>query len=253
MRDAQSEFSHEELIAIEWAAIHAWPALKNRDIDGWLWRYSGGGSQRANSVSPIAFHGTDVEEAIDEAERLYFSQSAASRFRVFDTLSQPADLDQRLEARGYKITESVLTLAKRVGACSSPLDVRFLDQPSDGWMEVYLSNIAADRRPAAPSLLALVPQPRTYFTVEVDGQVISTGLGVRCGNVVIAECIGTRQEARRTGGASRVMTALEAWAKVQGASIVALQAVTTNFPAQQLYAALGYTKIGGLHYRVRER
>lgn len=248
-----SEFAREELIAIEWAAIHAWPALENRDIKGWLWRYSGGGSQRANSVSPLAFHGADVEEAIDEAEQLYFSQPAASRFRVFDALSQPADLDQRLEARGYQITESVSTLAKRLGECSSPPDVRILDQPSDGWMEVYLSNIAPDRHAAAPSLLALVPKPRAFFAVEADGQVISTALAVQRGNVVIAECIGTRREARRTGAASRVMAGLEAWAKAQGASIVALQAVTTNFPAQQLYAALEYRKVGGLHYRVRDR
>src|SRR5690606_8256407 len=41
----------ERLLAIEGAAVRAWPAGETREVDGWLWRYSGGGSQRANSVS----------------------------------------------------------------------------------------------------------------------------------------------------------------------------------------------------------
>ena len=49
--------SREKLVAIERAAVAAWPALQTADVDGWLWRYSGGGSQRANSVSALAFLG----------------------------------------------------------------------------------------------------------------------------------------------------------------------------------------------------
>lgn len=257
MRDARGadlcEFAREELIAIERAAVHAWPARETRDIDGWLWRYSGGGSQRANSVSSLAFVGANVDEAIDEVERLYFSRSGPSRFQVIDSLSQPADLDQRLEARGYRLHEPVSTLAKRLVECASPPGIRALDQPSDGWMEVYLSNIAPDRHASAPSILATIPAPRAFFALAAGGQVISTALAVQCGDVVIAECVGTRREARRSGAASRVMAALESWGRAQGASIAALQAVMGNVPAQQLYAALGYTMVSKLHYRVRDR
>ena len=49
----------ERLLAIERAAVRAWPAGETRDVDGWLWRYSGGGSQRANSVSALAYRARD--------------------------------------------------------------------------------------------------------------------------------------------------------------------------------------------------
>ena len=248
-----SNFSRGELLAIEKAAVHAWPASETRDIDGWLWRYSGGGSQRANSVSPLEFRGTDPDAAIAEAEELYFSRNAPSRFQVGTELAAPVDLDRRLERRGYRICEPVTTLALRLsGRCAFTARAMVADRPSDGWMEVYLTNVAPDRHAAAPAILASVPSPRAFLCIEAGGKVVSTALAVLHGNVVIAECVGTRAEARRTGAASKVMAALEAWGWEHGANVAALQAVSENHPAQRLYAALGYTRVNGYHYRLRE-
>ena len=74
--------SRQSLIAIEQAAVRSWPALETADIDGWLWRYASGGSQRANSVSALAFTGRDVEAAICEAERRYGAKGAPCWFTV---------------------------------------------------------------------------------------------------------------------------------------------------------------------------
>lgn len=243
----------DDLLAIERTAVHAWPASETRDIGGWLWRYSGGGSQRANSVSPLTFHGTDADAAISEAEELYFARNAPSRFQVGLQLSAPTDLDVRLAERGYRIHEPVTTLAKSIGEVRLPEGTEIAERPGEGWMEVYLSNITADRRSAASGILASIPEPRAFLAVIASSQVVSTALAVLHGKVVIAECIGTRAEARRTGAASRVMAALEAWGCEQGATIAALQAVATNAPAQGLYSALGYKKVNAYHYRVRDR
>ena len=74
--------SRERLVAIERVAVVAWPALETAEIDGWLWRYSGGGSQRANSVSALAFQGADVDAAIAEAEARYRARGASPMFQV---------------------------------------------------------------------------------------------------------------------------------------------------------------------------
>src|ERR1700734_1637215 len=37
--------------------VRAWPAGETARLDGWLWRWSGGASQRANSVATIDFTG----------------------------------------------------------------------------------------------------------------------------------------------------------------------------------------------------
>ena len=58
--------SHLDRVRMERAHVLAWPALNTATIHGWLWRSSGGGSQRANSVSTIDFAGTDVEHAVHE-------------------------------------------------------------------------------------------------------------------------------------------------------------------------------------------
>ena len=63
--------SREDRVRMERAHVLAWPALNTAIIDGWLWRSSGGGSNRANSVSTIDFHGADLEAAIAEVESRY--------------------------------------------------------------------------------------------------------------------------------------------------------------------------------------
>lgn len=237
------------LIGIERAAVRAWPANETRGVDGWLWRYSGGGSQRANSVSALFYDGDDVERSIDEVERLYRAHKAPVRFQVGFPLSQPEDLDQRLAARGYVIHDPVTTLIKAVAKIDKPADVVLREQPSSGWMSVYLGNVTPDRRPFAADILSRVPGPRVFAEAVRDGAVIATALGVYFERTVIAECVGTTAQARRQGAAAAVMHALEAWAAEQGAHTIGLQAVTTNAPAQGLYAALGYTPAGTYHYR----
>ena len=59
------QISRQDRVRMERAHVLAWPALRTRTIDGWLWRSSGGGSLRANSVSAIDFTGNDVHAAID--------------------------------------------------------------------------------------------------------------------------------------------------------------------------------------------
>lgn len=239
----------ERLLAIERAAVRAWPAGETRDIDGWLWRFSGGGSQRANSVSALHYRGSNVECSIDEVERLYRARGAPVRFQVGFPISEPVDLDARLEARGYVIHDPVTTLVKPVDPVAVPADVALSETPSEGWVSVYLGNISPDRRPFAAAILARVPAPRVFAAACRDGVVAATALGVRHEDAVIAECVGTAVSARRQGAASAVMQALEAWAEGQGARTIGLQAVTTNMPAQDLYAALGYTAAGTYHYR----
>jgi GNAT superfamily N-acetyltransferase len=218
-------------------------------VDGWLWRYSGGGSQRANSVSALSYEGDDVERSIDKVEQLYRERKAPVRFQVGFPLSQPHDLDERLAARGYVIHDPVTTLIKSVERIDQPADVVLRENPSEGWMSVYLSNVTPDRRPFAADILARVPGPRVFAEVLRDGAVCATALGVFFENTVIAECVGTAAAARRQGAAAAVMRALEAWAGSQGAHTIGLQAVTTNAPAQGLYASLGYTAAGTYHYR----
>jgi GNAT superfamily N-acetyltransferase len=237
------------LPAIERAAVRAWPALETADIDGWLWRHTGGGSQRANSVSPLAFNGADPEAAIAEVERRYRARGARPMFQICD-INVPADLDRRLAARGYRLQEPCTTLAKEIAPREPPADVEIATAAGEDWLCVYLAGISEDRRPIAPKILAGVPAPRAFFLLRQDGKPVSVALGVVAHGVVVAECVATLAAFRRRGGSARIMAALEAWGAKQGAGIAALQAVAANEAAQALYAKLDYTRVGRYHYRV---
>ncbi len=240
------------LLAIERAAVAAWPAAETADVDGWLWRYSGGGSQRANSVATLAFRGADPELAIDAVEARYRARGATPMFQICD-VTAPGDLDERLQRRGYRLQEPCTCLAKAISPATTgtgTAGVEIADRPGEDWLAVYLGGISDSSRAFAPSILARVPQPRAFLLMREAGVPVATALGVVAEGAVIAECVMTRAGRRRTGAATRVMRTLEAWGTHRGATVAALQAVAANAPAQGLYAKLGYARVGGYHYRV---
>lgn len=89
--------SNETLCRLERLHVRAWPATEPARIDGWLWRWSGDGSQRANSVSTIDFIGNDVSGALDRVEARYRAKDSPSQLHTYD-LSQPAGLPELLTA-----------------------------------------------------------------------------------------------------------------------------------------------------------
>ena len=238
------------LLAIERAAVKAWPAEETADIDGWIWRCTGGGSMRANSVSALGFAGRDVDAAIAEVEWRYRARRMPVIFQM-SSERMPSDLDDRLKVCGYRLREPCTTLAKTVDR-SLKLDASFeiADTPGKEWLSVYLAGINPDRRKIAPTILARVPGPKAFVLARRDGVPVSTALGVIDGSVVIAECVSTRTDRRRSGGASEVMEGLEAWGAQQGATVIGLQAVAANAAAQALYERLGYARVGTHHYRI---
>ena len=236
---------------IEEAGVHAWPALETAPLDGWLWRYSDGGSQRANSVSALAFTGCDVDAAIDEAERRYASHGKGTMFQVSD-VAAPTDLDTRLGQRGYRINDPCTTLIEEIASdAARPHGVEYFTTATPEWFDCYASVITPERRRIAPQILERIPKGSAFCGLRRDGRIVATALGVAHKDVVIAECVATLTEARGTGAASAVMRGLTNWGTMQGCKISALQALANNAPAQALYKSLGYREHGRYHLRVK--
>jgi ribosomal protein S18 acetylase RimI-like enzyme len=235
------------------AAVRSWPALESADIDGWLWRFSSGGSLRANSVATLAFYGRDVEAAIDAAEERYRAKGAASRFTI-SRLSEPADLDQRLAARGYVAGAGHATLLKEVApAPAAASEVTLSHTPTQDWLGVYLAGLAPDRREIAPTILAGLPAERTFLSCHRLGAVVASGLSLREGRLASVQCMATRPDMRRQGCASDVLGAIEAWAGARRATHLYLQAELSNVGAMALYARFGFYEAGQYHVRYKAR
>jgi ribosomal protein S18 acetylase RimI-like enzyme len=190
----------------------------------------------------VDFSGDDTAAALDEVEARYRARNAAAWLHTYD-FSAPADLADLLQARGYGLGETTLTMVKAIGAANSPEDVEVTATAGAEWREVYLGAISESRRSVNARILDAVPQPCAFFSCRRAAQVISTGLCVADGDFAVIECMATRGEARRQGGAEAVLRSLEAWAAARGVKTLALQAVGTNTLAIPLYGRFGFVPV----------
>lgn len=229
----------QDRVRMERAHVQAWPALRTENIDGWLWRSSGGGSQRANSVSTVDFHGSDIETSIDTVQARYAAVGAPARFQTFDETA-PATLTQALRRRGYTEGDATQTMFAPVASTAAPPEVEIRDYPWDEWCDVYMGAITETRRMVNREILKKIPQPSAFFGCRVNGQIVSTALGVAGHGCAVVECVATRPDARRQGAAATVMTGLLSWAAQQDADLLGLQVVAGNVGAIRLYGRLGF-------------
>jgi len=241
----------ETLRRLERLHVRAWPAVETERIDGWLWRWSGGGSQRANSVSTIDFIGNDIAAALDRVETRYRARHSPVQLQTYE-LSQPTELPALLNARGYGAGESTVTMLATAAPPATPrTDVAVTRDHTSEWLDVYLSAITENRRAVNQRILERIPDPRAFFSVRRGGRVISTALCVVDAGHAVAECVATREDARGQRGADAVMRALMAWAASLGAHTIGLQVVPGNQPAMALYRRLGFNMVGTNRFWIR--
>jgi N-acetylglutamate synthase len=242
--------TREQRVRVERAHVLAWPALQTARIEGWLWRASGGGSQRANSVSTVDFTGNDPLRAIETIEARYRAIGAVARFQTFDE-TQPAILPELLGERGYESGEETITMVKSPSPGAGPADVEQRDAAWADWMDTYTAEITPNRRAVNAQIMTRVPTPRAFFGCRRERRIAATALCVIGYGCAVVECVATRSDLRRQGAAQAVMRALEAWAATQPVDLLALQVVGTNTAAVQLYQRLGYVAAATNRFWVR--
>lgn len=241
--------------ALEEAAARAWPPRETLEIEGWQLRFSGGGSQRANSVQCLHWTGAGLDDAIDAAEAAYRARGLRPIFQVTD-IAEPAGLDACLAARGYASIDRTLLMTRSIPAAaiphraSSQADAVTRHSAATGdWRAIYLDTLTPDRRATAPAIVAALPEPKAFFIARLDGAPAAVGLGVAEPPYCGIECMATRPALRGRGAARAVLHDLELWAAEQGATTLWLQVLEANAPARRLYEGLGFTTQGAYWYR----
>lgn len=234
---------------IEEASLNAWPALQQVLLDGWVLRFSGGFTKRANSIIPLYPSRQDPAGKIRYCEDLYTQHQLKTIFRL-TTVNDYSGLDEQLAARGYRQLDPTAVLQRELSGKPGP-ESGFSTVSLADWLQVYAS-LAGMPKPTQALHAALLKGIRThciYGVLRVDGAPAACGLAVVERELLGLFDIVTHSAQRRRGFAAALVSGLLEAGQSAGAARAYLQVVKDNAPAQALYAALGFQASYDYWYR----
>jgi N-acetylglutamate synthase len=248
-------FVQTELIRLlEDIGADAWPAATTVWLGSWRLGLDLGVTRRANSVLPNAAQPVDDPDAmIDEVERRYRAQGLPSCFKM-TAAAEPADLDLRLERRGYRAEGHSLVLIADTRTVALPPSARVAIElqggPSEAWLDAcWPAAQYAGERSARRQIVARAPVPRSFGLARLGDAAAGAALAVTGRGWVGLTAVHTLPEQRRRGVAQSLLRALAGWAAGQGVERLYLQVEADNAAAHKLYSGLGFTEAYRYHYR----
>jgi len=232
---------------VEEACRHAWPAMAEEAIGGWLLRRSGGSTRRANSANPLPGARQVGAGAVAAVEQYYRGHAQAPVFRIPDFA---AELSADLDRRGYSVEGETLTLRARFDRHGDwpAQDVHLADRPGREWLELR-DRLAADPM-VFRAMVEAIRFPRAFALIRAHGRTVSIAYGVIVAGLLVVESVATHPDFRGRGLARQTVGRLLNWAWREKASGACLQVLADNRPALAAYAALGFDiELYRYHYR----
>ena len=239
---------------IEELSLNAWPAAQTLHFDGWVLRFSGGYTRRANSINPLYPAQLDLDEKIRDCEAHYRAQGLPVIFKITPD-AQPAGLDAHLAGLGYRqdAVTSVQTL-QLSGWDQQPSGVTFSPEATPAWEDAFarMSGIPERSRAAHREILRAILPQACYAALHAEGRAAACGLAVLQAGYVGLYDIVTDAACRRMGFGERLVRGLLGWATEQGARMAYLQVMLNNPPALRLYEKIGFQEQYRYWYRVKD-
>jgi N-acetylglutamate synthase len=245
---------------IEELSMNAWPSLQTILYDGWILRFSGSYTKRANSVNPLYNGELDPAEKISECERLYSERKMDAIFKMTGA-SRPRALDALLSERGYEYqgetSIQMLNIEEDNDRPSNPAKKKavFLSEEfSEKWLSSYfeMNTVDENKRQIAKQMLEnTLPRKCLASISDSNNTIVACGLAVSQRGYVGLFDIVTHRNYRRRGLARQLTLELLNWGKLSGAKTAYLQVVLGNEPAMKLYQDLGFAECYRYWYRVK--
>jgi GNAT superfamily N-acetyltransferase len=219
--------------------------------DGWLLRLLPGKAKRARSVNAVYRSTMELDTKLAYCERLYRSANLPAIFRI-TPFSEPADLDARLEARGYQRFDVTAVEGAEIDAAHlRETSVETMELAA--WVDAVGALRSSPREHRAAHLARLQGMPLAMQAVAIreGGRIVATGL-----TIVEDESAGlfdiiTHDEARQQGYGRRIVQGLLRHGWDLGARNAYLQVQADNVPARRLYAQFGFAERYTYWYRGR--
>jgi len=260
-RAAATTAGDSQMIAsdLTWRAeetcLNAWPALRQALLGGWVLRFSGGLTRRANSANSLGVRGADREVPIAGCERLYRYHRLPTIFRVTSIVG-PA-IDERLAAQGYSSEGLSIVLysgLERLQAVRDP-EVRLLARPTSQWFAAMAALQHYTKRDAGlyRRIIGRLAIPAAFASISDEAGILALAYGAIHDGLICYGSVVTDPSRQRRGYARRIIASLADWASDQGAWGACLEVEGANIPALALYATLGFEELYRYHYRREPR
>ena len=228
-----------------------------QELDGWRLRYNEGVTRRANSVLANRDAGTlPLGEKLERVEAFYAHFGVKARYQLCPA-SQPQELDEILERRGYRrdgtVNVQVAELADVLQAqnATPQLHVTLHETLNDAWFDLYRCVEAADERKMAVrrAMLTRIAASTAFAIATLDEESAAVGLGVLERRQLGIFNMATHPNCRRRGAAAAVLQALGRWAEQKHAQQLYLQVAEGNDAARAVYERHGFRTLYAYHYR----
>jgi len=241
-----------ELRRLEAATISSWPSITSALDGAWLARLARGFTKRANSVQCL--DPADDGEAGARLGRmvdLFLLNDREPLFRV-TPLAGPGVL-AALDADGWESFEESRVLVMPLDADFEELaPARLSDATDRNWLEAVAALAGLDRRSQEllGLIVGLIAHRQAGIVIrDAAGDPAAAALAVDAAGVGVYHNVVVRPDLRGQGLGRAVMQAALAWTRSVGASEGAIQVVSTNAPAVNLYTSLGFKEAYRYHYR----
>ena len=232
--------------SLETRLVNAWPSFEVQIAGGWLLRFAGGYSKRANSASPM-LPGVTLDDAlVDHIVGQFEQQAIRPCFRL--TGLQAEDVDARLVARGFEEAEPSFAMMADLEGLSPEeiaaehvlrIDTKVEPRWVRGAAAAYGGAKADDG--LLIEIVSRIRLPHAFATLDLDEEPVAWGFAVAERGYVGLYDIVVAPELRGLGLARTVVRELMAWGREQGATKAYLQVREENEVARALYRSLGFT------------
>ncbi len=234
---------------LEYACIDDWRAKHSEDQAGWLQFATMGVSGRINSVWPLAWDGTSVENNIAWCANWARRHGIPLMFKLADGAVAPPGLPAALARLGFTPRTETLVMTRPLEHLSAPSrDIAWTPTLSDPFVEVLRATSPSpedfeERR----DVIGRMSNATIFPVAAHEGAPAAIGIGRHSGYVVGAYLMRTAAHARRLGLARDILRSICAWGRYHGAAAAFLQVEERNAAAVALYRSEGFA----LAYRYR--
>ncbi len=258
----------QKIKLIEELSLNAWPSHKIELYDGWLIRFSHNYTYRTNSVEQVGPSSIPINEKIEYCESIYRNFRTPVSFKI-NPLIDPA-FDTLLAKRGYTIRHTTEVMMLDLGhtdfhpypsiaeeyefygrnsGLPSWIDyphdvtVSLRDTITDEWIQGLFrlnGTVNPVLRRIVPSMYKAIPKQTIVASIEVDGRMAASGLGILDRGYLGLYAIYVEPGSRRKKYARSICSAILTEGRKQGCQKSYLQVVKGNAAAKSLYESLGY-------------